>query len=238
MALRSRFDGVVAISPQERDWLASQPGDAPVTLIDPGVPPARVDARGFAERAGAVFTAGWLAGADSPNGDGLRWFARHVLPAVRSQLPGCVVMVTGADVPGSLRRFASPWLRFTGHVADLDALYASARVAVTPVRFGSGVKIKTVEALLRGVPVVATSCGAEGVPDDLLAGARVSDDPMTFASHLVELLGDEAAWTEAHTRLVRALPPDHQNRSTQLADRWLDVLEEARLARCAQGEPQ
>ena len=227
-SLRSRFDGIVAISPEERDWLASQPGDAPVSLIEPLVPPRFVSRQTFETRRGAVFVAGWIAGSDSPNGDGLCWFARNVLPLVRSRLPGCLVLVTG-DAPTVLRRFESASLRFTGHVPDLDALYASVRVAIAPIRFGSGVKIKSVEALLRGVPVVGTRHSAEGVPDDLLMGARITDDPVDFADNLFELLTDKPAWTDAHMHLMEAMQPDHPNRAVQLSDRWLDVLDSVRI---------
>lgn len=230
-SLRSRFDGIVAISPQEQDWLASQPGASPVWLIEPDVPPVRVYHKPFEARRGGVFVAGWLAGADSPNADGLQWFARNVIPIVRSRLPGCLFLITGADPPPSLRRFSSPFLRFTGQLPDLDSLYASVRVAIAPIRFGSGVKIKAVEALLRGVPVVGTRCAAEGVPDDLLAGVRIADDPADFAHNLVELLADKTAWTDAHTRLMQARQPDRPNPPTQLADRWLDVLDRARFAK-------
>ena len=66
---------------------------------------------------------------------------------------------------------------------------------MVPLRCGAGVKLKTVEALRAGVPLVTTSVGAQGLPD-LAAVAAVRDDPASFAAAAVALLSDAAAWNE------------------------------------------
>ena len=103
------------------------------------------------------FVAGWSAGADSPNADALDWFARRILPHVRARVPGTRLLVTGADPPLNVRRLVTPAIEFVGRVTSLADFYASVRVVVVPVRYGSGVKIKTVEAVHFAVPTVATT---------------------------------------------------------------------------------
>src|SRR5207248_1117704 len=83
--------------------------------------------RPFWDRDEMVFLAGWLGGADSPNGDGLRWFMAEVLPHLRAAMPWARLIVTGADPPAALRDLEGPNLRFTGHVEDLDALFDRTR---------------------------------------------------------------------------------------------------------------
>jgi glycosyltransferase involved in cell wall biosynthesis len=87
-------------------------------------------------------------------------------------------------------------IHLVGHVDDLADVYASARVVIVPLRFGSGVKLKAVEALLHGVTMVATTCGAEGI--DLLSqpAIDVADEPEEFAERLASLLEEPAVWEE------------------------------------------
>lgn len=77
--------------------------------------------------------------------------------------------------------------------AELAAAYARARVAVVPLRCGAGVKLKVVEALREGVPLVTTPVGAQGLPS-LSQVAAVEDDPAAFAQAVIALLQDDAAW--------------------------------------------
>jgi glycosyltransferase involved in cell wall biosynthesis len=102
--------------------------------------------------------------------------------------------VTGANPPPDLLELADPNVFFVGHVTDLPALYGTTRVVVAPIRFGSGVKVKTVQALQHGVPVVSTSCGSEGIDTYGLEAIAVADDPRDFAGLLVTLLTDRVQW--------------------------------------------
>ena len=103
--------------------------------------------RPFADRRDIGFVAGWLAGPTSPNADGLRWFVGEVLPRVTAVLPWIRLRVTGGSVPAEIRALASPNLIFEGQVPDISAFYYELRLAVAPLRFGAGVKLKTVQAL-------------------------------------------------------------------------------------------
>jgi glycosyltransferase involved in cell wall biosynthesis len=155
----------------------------------------------FAARRGAVFVSGWLAGTTGPNADGLRWFARSVLPHALAALPWLEVRVTGADPPPSLLCLASPALRFVGDV-DLDQLHDEARVTIVPLRVGAGVKLKVVDALEAGVPVVATSIGAEGLPAAVREAIDVADEPAAFAAAMVRLLTDPGWWEERRATML------------------------------------
>jgi glycosyltransferase involved in cell wall biosynthesis len=170
--------------------------------------------KGFADRTGVAFIAGWASGPKSPNIDGMQWFAREVWPRVLARLPEARLQVTGGNPPVEVRRFACDSIEFVGRVEDLNAYYADLRVVVVPNRFGAGVKNKTIEALQSGIPTVSTAVGAEGVPIpgfvDGLSGKTprspsyltVTDDPGAFAERVVTLLSDEPAW-EVERSLLR-----------------------------------
>ncbi len=202
-AIAADADAIVCISEQEADFFRCRTA-APVLVNPPLLSASSPSSAGFDERDGMVFVAGWGAGADSPNADGLIWFVREVLGRVLARLGSATLVVTGANPPPNVRRLASDAVRLVGNVEDLGELYSRARLVVVPLRYGAGVKLKAVEALQHGVPVVATSVGAEGIP--LGAGVvAVRDDPAGFADAVVEALGDRDAWQVRHAKVLAQL---------------------------------
>jgi len=187
-------DAAVTVSKQEAALLADVEGSCPISPLLPADTGVAFGRQTFDERFGVAYVAGWLAGTGSPNADGLRWFVTNVLPLVRHTIPWVRVHVTGANPPPDLLELADPNLRFVGHVADISALYGRTRVVIAPIRFGAGVKVKTVQALQHGVPVVSTSCGAEGIDTYGVDAIAVGDDPADFAHLLVTLLADKVQW--------------------------------------------
>ena len=146
----------------------------------------------FAERRGVGFVAGWSAGPGSPN-VGRAEAVRPVTSGPRRS-PGILRrarLVTGLKPRGrccALRRELDP---FVGVVPDLRNFYAGLRLAVVPIRYGSGVKLKAIEALQSGVPAIATTVGAEGIPIDVPGLLPVADDPREFADLVALLLEEE-----------------------------------------------
>lgn len=214
--IAAHVDSVVCVSDVEAEFFR-QRGDTDVHVLTPWLRRARLTPHGLGGRSGIGFVAGWLAGASSPNGDGLVWFVTDVLPHILAEVPWARLRVTGT-LPEALRGLEGPHLRSEGYVADLAGFYASLRVAVAPLRFGAGVKLKTLEAVQHGVPIVATSVGAEG----MAAVARaviVHDDPRAFAAAVVEQLLDVRAW-RAQRRLIEAAVHDVPTISP-----WLTVMQ-------------
>ncbi|MGC8477724.1 MAG: glycosyltransferase, partial [Acetobacteraceae bacterium] len=101
----------------------------------------------------------------SPNVDGIRWFVREALPLLRAKQSEVTLTIVGGGAPPEVRALAGGGVTVAGWVSDteLAGLYAAARVAVVPLRYGAGVKGKVVEAMRLGVPVVTTPIGAEGL---------------------------------------------------------------------------
>jgi len=226
LELPRRVDHVVCVTEEEAAVLRAIDGAAPVDVIATRST-AEPTREGFDARTGAVFVAGWLSGADGPNVDALHWFAEHVLPRVVEKLPSFRLLVTGPDPPEFVRTIASPNLVLVGYVADLRALYASARVAVAPVRYGSGVRIKTLEALLHGVPVVATTIGAEGCGLEARRLLEPLDDPTEFADRLTLMMTDRVTWEAAHAEVMEVL----ETRRLARQPSWSSLLTEAQMRR-------
>lgn len=132
-----------------------------------------------------------------PNVDAVRFFADEILPGLKATAPGLEFWVVGRDPTPEVRALAArdPAVRVTGRVADVRALLDTASVVVVPLRAGGGTRLKILEALSAGKPVVSTSVGMEGldlVPEQHLL---LADTPGTFGDAVRRLLRDPAAAT-------------------------------------------
>lgn len=233
--LFARADQVVCISDDEAR-LAAEHAPGPVTVVEAWLTGAQPTPSGFRPRRDIGFVAGWAAGKGSPNADGLLWFAREVLPIVRAKMPWCRLLVTGASPPQDVSWLHGESVVFLGGVADLHAFYDQIRVAISPVRFGAGVKLKSIEALQSGVPLVATVEGAAGLDPGLIGAFFASDDPETFARCLISLLTDETAWEQSRGIALRASSAEHRDGLTIAA--WPEIVRKHLTDEHARSEPR
>jgi glycosyltransferase involved in cell wall biosynthesis len=128
-----------------------------------------------------------------PNIDGVLWFAREVLPLIRRDEPDAPFYIVGARPPDEVRALTlDATVEVTGYVDDPTPFLQSSALMIVPLRAGGGMRVKILEALARGIPVVSTSIGAEGI--DVTAGEHllVADEPADFAAAVVRLLRDRA----------------------------------------------
>ncbi|MDE3199133.1 MAG: glycosyltransferase [Acidobacteriota bacterium] len=129
-----------------------------------------------------------------PNQVALDWFIREVLPLVLQNVPDARLLVAGSDPPPR-HAFADPAnaIDLLGFVEDIQPLFSSCAVFVCPIRSGSGVRVKLLEAFASGVPVVSTTLGAEGLARTDGEFCALADEPQAFADRVVRLLGDSQA---------------------------------------------
>lgn len=141
--------------------------------------------------------------AHQPNKDGVLWFVGEVLPLIRARVPAARFVIAGSNPPPEISALDGDNISVRANVTDeeLHALYQTARVAAVPLRYGAGVKLKVVEALREGVPLVTTSIGAQGMPG-LEHAAAIHDAPLAFAEAVCALLSDDIAWAECSTAQV------------------------------------
>lgn len=130
-----------------------------------------------------------------PNGDAVHWFAAEILPLVVARCPAARFVVVGSNPPPDIRALAGPHIDVLGQIDDaaLDRAYGAARVAVAPLRFGAGVKGKVVEALAKGVPIVTTPIGVQGL-SGVDAFLPCSSDPAVIAEAISRLIADHDVW--------------------------------------------
>jgi glycosyltransferase involved in cell wall biosynthesis len=134
------------------------------------------------------------------NRDAAAFFAREVLPLIRRRHPEAVFRVVGRyDVEANVAAFRSlPGVSVAGEIPDITAELQGADVSVVPIRFGGGTRIKILEAFAHGIPVVATTVGAEGLEVESDRHLLLADGAEDLAQACLRVLDD----TELRSRLA------------------------------------
>jgi len=113
------------------------------------------------------------------NDDGLRSFVRHTWPAVLRQMPKARLRVVGREPMPELlsviAEFGGGSITLEGYVSDLDELMMQSAAMLNPLRMGSGIKLKVIESLGRGLPVISTRIGADGMSSGADNGILLAD---------------------------------------------------------------
>jgi len=188
-----RFAHVIAVSGIDADVIRREYAVASVGYVPTGVDleyfsasrPRPRDSRELV----FVGSMDWM-----PNEEGVRWFASEVFSAVQERIAGARLMVVGRSPSPATRALAArnPAIEVTGTVADVRPYLQRAGICVVPVRIGGGTRLKIYEAMAMGVPVVATTIGAEGLPlrnGEHLLIADTAEDQVTA---ICTLLTDRA----------------------------------------------
>jgi glycosyltransferase involved in cell wall biosynthesis len=164
----------------------------------------------------------------APNVEGIRWFATEVLPLIPADVD-LRVRVVGRGTE-ALRALASdPRIEIVGEVDDLAPLYRSAALAIAPLFTGGGTRLKVIEALAQGVPMVATGAALHGIE---VEGSIVwrADDAPAFAAAVGAALGD-AGERQARAAAGRRLVVERHDRErvvTGLAKSFAALMEAGR----------
>lgn len=177
-----RADIVVAIQDQEREFF-SQITQRRVVTVGHLVPNRRSE---------STVTVGhnllFVGTGNPPNVDAIGWFIKQILPKLTSNFPELRLVLVGKicdHVPDT------PHCVKYGRVDDLAAVYDEADVVLNPVRFGTGLKIKSIEALGYAKPLVTTPVGAEGMEPGAGSAFLLARDEIEFADCVKRLLSDK-----------------------------------------------
>ena len=194
------FDAVTAVIPEDQAALAEaagyrSPGAGrpaniqviPITVDTDEERPVR--RRPDANRVVFAGTMYW-----PPNVDGVLWFAREVWPLVRAGRPQAEADIIGARPPQAVVALgqAGDGLRVTGYVESLRPYLEQAGVFIVPLRAGGGMRVKILNALAQGLPIVSTTLGCEGIQVTHERDILIADTPADFAAAVRRVLDDPA----------------------------------------------
>ncbi len=183
-------DRILVFNREERFLLLSRAPDLHVNVV-----PCSVDAGYFhppqhpvSERI-LLFTGNYI---DDSNRDAVLWFAREVWPKLKRRYPDLRFQVVGPEPSAQMRELArtGSGIEVTGEVDDVRPYLNHARVYVCPVRKGLGMRMKILEAMASGIPVVATTLAAKGIPAQVGENCFLADDPGIMINCIDLLLND------------------------------------------------
>jgi len=176
------YDHIMVLCPADHEKVTAMAGPGKALLcphpLQPVAHPLREQVQNI------VF----VASAYLPNRDAINWFIKNCWPQifdkhqVELQIYGTVC--GGVDLDGQQN------INLNGFVNDIDEVYRKADIVINPVRFGAGLKIKNVEALAHGLPLVTTTHGARGIEAGLNKAFLVADDADAFILAIGMLIDD------------------------------------------------
>jgi glycosyltransferase involved in cell wall biosynthesis len=154
----------------------------------------------------------FVGSANPINIQGLEWFIAAVLPKIQADMPNCELAIAGPA--GRERRWPNGVIAL-GQVESLEKAYAEATVIVNPVLFGTGLAVKSIEALGFGKPLVTTTAGARGLGAEFSSALSIAQNENEFAQSVLRLLQNKAERNELSGNGLAAV---HTWRRRQLAN--------------------
>jgi len=224
--LVERREEVAAYKGTRRIWTLTERDRAAVRKIGEGksevdVLPVGVDVGFFAppgmeRNRGEVLFLGHLAA--SFNRDSLSFFAGEVYPKLKN-LEGLSITIVGGHLPRELEPFGlQPEVEVVGHVSDVRPYLHRASCLVIPLRFGGGLRIRILEAMSAGIPVVCTSVAIAGMPFEPGRDYLLADEPEEMAEAVGKVVRDgEFARSLADSALRRVRELYGSERQERLA---------------------
>jgi glycosyltransferase involved in cell wall biosynthesis/ubiquinone/menaquinone biosynthesis C-methylase UbiE len=208
MRIARSADIVLTVTPKERDILLSEIPGLSVQVVSDIQDPRRV-VTAFSQRSSLLFVGGFM---HPPNVDSAVYLVRSLFPIIRELLPGIRLYIVGSDPPPAVQALQAQDVVVTGYVDRIDPYFDDARVFVAPIRFGAGVKGKIVNSMSRGLPVVTTQLGVEGMSLKDGEDVFIADDPIQFAQQVARLYNNELLWMKLSSNAVRVVENHYSSR--------------------------
>ncbi|HKX00268.1 MAG TPA: glycosyltransferase [Bryobacteraceae bacterium] len=229
-------DRVQVCTAENRAYLASFLPGRKARIEDglrAGIDVARYNFRSHGRKPGTMLFLGSFR--HVPNLVALKWFVERVLPRILSECPDAQLTIVGSDPPPPRLFAAAPGaVELLGFVEDIRTELERRAVFVCPIRSGSGVRVKLLEAFASGIPVVSTRLGAEGLARTDAEFCLLADEPGEFAAKVVRILKrpDKALVMAERARAEVEANWDMAVLTGKLVESYRDVVREKRSATC------
>ena len=198
-------DAHTVVSDRDREKLLLRCPEADIKLVPNGVDVAYYSSVTPVENPREILFVGSMD--YHANVEAVTWFVSKVWPIFKASIPDLAFRIVGRDPSAEVLALAAPDVLVTGTVDDIRPSYARAAATVVPLRVGGGTRLKILESMAAGVPVVSTRLGAEGI--DVRDGSDIvlADSPAELADGLRRVVTDrvlsERVKLEGHALVVR-----------------------------------
>jgi len=184
-----KSDVIFAMSDTDREQILAEVPGVDVRTMPNGVDAERLQMMPEQEALTLVFV-GWMR--HFPNLDAVRWLLTEIWPILRARHAQVKLKICGGGMPDDLVELAraDDRVEYLGFVERIDTEVGNSSLSVVPIRVGSGSRLKILESMALGTPVVSTTIGCEGILATDGQEVCLGDTPEAFASKVVELLQD------------------------------------------------
>ncbi len=188
--LAESSDVTLVVSPVEKKLLENESFGEKVHLLS-NIHEVTAPVTPFPERHGAIFIGGFD---HTPNIDAMVWFVNNIMPEITAEIDDFSLTIIGSNPRQEILELASERVTVTGYVPDVSEYFEKAKLFVSPLLYGAGVKGKLGQSFSLGLPVVTTSVGAEGMGLEDHFHAVIADTEEAFIAGVVELYNDAKLW--------------------------------------------
>lgn len=187
-----QFDQSITVSERDRSLLLAAAPRLKVDVIPNGVDTESLKPfTGSANQPGLIF----VGSMDYPPAvDATYFFYKQILPLVREKYPNIELWLVGRNPPDEIKRLCKgdDHVHITGKVNSVIEYYEKAMVTVVPLRAGGGTRLKILESMALGLPIVSTSIGCEGLDVEDGKNILIADTPELFTQQILRLIEDES----------------------------------------------
>ena len=199
------FAAHLVVSEREKEKLLARGGSASIHVISNGVDAASFSGSGGPSGQTLLFVGSMDYHANS---EAVLWFCREIWPQLAAEFANLKFKIVGRNPPASVHALASERVEVTGTVADVRPYYQEAFAVIVPLRVGGGTRLKILEAMAAGVPVISTRLGAEGLTVTDKHEILLADTSADMAGAIRTLLGEPDLTTKIRNA-ARQLVSEH-----------------------------
>ena len=199
MSFVDAYDLLVPITQRDALILDGMGNTRPVHVSQTGFDLTKFSPIAYQVEQGSIFHIGaldWV-----PNQEGLLWFLENCWPQISSKFPSAKFYVAGRNAPAWLvKKITDHQVVYEGEVNDAHVFMGSKALMVVPLHSGSGMRVKIIEGMALGKPIVSTKIGAEGISVASGENIMLADTPEDFSEKVVLLLENQKLMDEVGAR--------------------------------------
>ncbi len=207
LTLAAAVDALVPISSVDAAYFKDQGIIGPIFCSPMGIklPESAIPEQTKCRQLGFIGTLDWM-----PNLEGMYWFINHCWPLVHAKVPKLQFHLAGRKIPIDIQSIHGDGIVVFGEVPDASAFMSSLQLFVVPLHSGSGIRIKLLEAMAMGLPIISTTIGAEGIPVVNGTHMLLADTAEEFAG-AIQLIAKDPAFGYQLGRHARELIAEQYN---------------------------
>lgn len=202
------FDKIVVFNQEEAKNVKKLVNKVDISVIPIGLDLSVYEALHTQEKSLDLIFVGYFG--HFPNIDGLSYFCDKIFPLIQRELPEVSLYVIGSGIKDEIKELSERKnIHLIGEVEDIRSYMAMAKVCIAPLRLGRGLRVKILEAMAMGLPVVSTSVAAKGIRLKNGREIIIEDTPQKFAKAVICLLKNTAFRNELGNNARRVIEQDY-----------------------------